>query len=253
LKAGLIETVLGLEHDGELVAGRRHKPRCCLLVLAGLHCDAPNVRGKPALLRAIVPCADHERQEIILATKTIAKATLQQRAMHELKEFAILFVYLYITLGAVVLLKTAVLHTQGIDAVVWGVTVVKAAVLAKFMMLGYVMKIGEHNTTRPLIWPTLHRAFGFLVLLIVMTVIEEIVVGLFHRQSMASSLAALAGPRLEETLAGYLVMLLVLVPFFAFRVLGDALGEGRLMRMFFVRREPILTPPGSGADVPHIS
>jgi hypothetical protein len=41
---------------------------------------------------------------------------------------------------------------------------------------------------------------------------------------------------LEETLAGYLIMLLVLIPFFAFRVLSDTLGEGRLERMFFVDR-----------------
>jgi hypothetical protein len=34
-------------------------------------------------------------------------------------------------------------------------------------------------------------------------------------------------------------MLLVLIPFFAFRILSDALGEGRLARMFFVEREPI--------------
>jgi hypothetical protein len=32
---------------------------------------------------------------------------------------------------------------------------------------------------------------------------------------------------------------LVLVPYFAFRVLGEALGEGRLARMFFVEREPM--------------
>jgi len=177
-------------------------------------------------------------QEAILATETTAKATLQQRAMHELKEFAILFVYLYITLGAVVLLKTAVLHTEGIDSVLWGVAAVKAAVLAKFMMIGYMMKIGERNTIRPLIWPTLHKAFGFLVLLIIMTIVEEAVVGLFHHRSFTTSLGDLGGPRLEETLAGFLIMLLVLVPFFAFRVLNEALGEGRLARMFFVEREP---------------
>src|SRR3954452_3912175 len=173
----------------------------------------------------------------MLATTT-AKATLHRRAVHELKELVILFTYLYITIGSVVLLKAAVLHAEGIDSVVWGVAVVKAALLAKFMMLGYVMKIGERNSTPALIWPTLHKAFGFLVLLIIMTIIEEAVVGLFHRQSIAASLAVLAGPRLGETLAGYLIMLLVLIPFFAFRVLDEALGEGRLMRMFLVEREP---------------
>jgi len=111
--------------------------------------------------------------------------------------------------------------------------------LAKFMLVGRAMKIGERDSTSPLIWPTLHRAFAFLVLLIILTIIEEAVVGLFHHRSIAASLGELAGVRLEETLAGYLIMLLVLVPYFAFRVLGEALGEGRLARMFFVEREPM--------------
>jgi hypothetical protein len=174
-----------------------------------------------------------------VATETKAKATLHQRALHEFKEFAILAGYLYVTLGAVILMKTAVLHTHGIDSAPWGIAIVKALVLAKFMLIGGAMKIGERNTTRPLIWPTLHRAFAFLVLLIVMTIIEEAVVGLFHGQSIAASLGELVGPRLEETAAGILIMLLVLIPYFALRVLSEALGEGRLARMFFVEREPM--------------
>ena len=116
---------------------------------------------------------------------------------------------------------------------------VKAAVLAKFMLLGKAMKLGERTTTSPLIWPTLHKAFAFLVLLIIMTVIEEAVVGMFHHRSVAASLGELVGPRLDETMAGFLIMLLVLVPFFAFRVLDEALGEGKLARLFFVNRKLI--------------
>ncbi len=173
----------------------------------------------------------------MVATEAHAKAMLHQRAVHELKEFAILAVYLYVTIGAVILMKTAVLHTQGIDFAPWGIAVVKAMVLAKFMLLGYAMKIGRRTINKPLIWPTLHMAFGFLVLLIILTIIEEAVVGLFHHQSIASSLGPLVGPRLEETATGFLIMLLVLIPFFAFRVLNEALGDGRLARMFFVKRE----------------
>jgi hypothetical protein len=40
-------------------------------------------------------------------------------------------------------------------------------------------------------------------------------------------------------LAGILILLLVLIPYFAFRVLDEALGEGRLAKMFFVERGPI--------------
>jgi hypothetical protein len=174
-----------------------------------------------------------------VATETNAKATLHQRALHELKEFVILTVYLYITLGAVIVMKTAVLHTAGIEFVPWGIAIVKAMLLAKFMLIGRAMKIGESDTTSSLIWPTLHRAFAFLVLLIILTIIEEAVVGLFHHRSIAASLGELFGSRLEETLAGYLIVLLVLIPYFAFRVIGETLGEGRLTRMFFVEREPM--------------
>jgi hypothetical protein len=45
-----------------------------------------------------------------VTTETTAKATPRQRAVHELKELAIVAVYLYITLGAVIVMKTAVLH-----------------------------------------------------------------------------------------------------------------------------------------------
>jgi hypothetical protein len=153
-------------------------------------------------------------QEITVATETYAKATLRQRAMHELTEFAILTAYLYITLEAVTLMKASVLHDYGISSAVWGIAIVKAAVLAKFMLIGHAMKIGERDSSRPLIWPTLHKAFAFLVLLIVLTIIEEVVVGLFHHQTVAASLDELFGAKLDETLAGILILFLVLIPYF---------------------------------------
>ena len=128
------------------------------------------------------------------------------------------------------------LHGAGVSFTPWGIAIVKAFVLAKFMLIGRAMKIGERYTTQPLIWPTLHKSFAFLVLLVVLTIIEEVVVGLFHQQSVAASLGELTGAKLYETLAGYIIMLLVLIPYIAWGVLDEALGEGRLTRMFFVDR-----------------
>jgi hypothetical protein len=174
-----------------------------------------------------------------VATENNAKATLRQRAMHELTEFAILTAYLYITLGAVILMKASVLHDHNISVTLWGVAIVKAAVLAKFMLLGRAMKIGERYSSRPLIWPTLHKALAFLVLLVVLTIVEEAVVGLFNHQTVAASLADLAGAKRDETLAGIVILFMVLIPYFAMRVVSEALGEGRLVRMFFVERESV--------------
>jgi hypothetical protein len=52
-----------------------------------------------------------------VATDTNTKATLHQHAVRELKELVFISVYLYITLGAVILMKAAVLHTEGIALV----------------------------------------------------------------------------------------------------------------------------------------
>jgi hypothetical protein len=175
----------------------------------------------------------------IVRTGGDAKTTLRERGIRELKKFVFLFLYLYVTLGAVILVKTAVLHTQGIEFTPWGIAIVKAAVLAKFMMLGDALKIGARSSDAPLIWPTLRKSFAFLVLLILMTIVEEAVVGLLHHRPVAASLGELVSQRLEESIAGIVIVLLVLIPYFAFRVLDEALGKGRLTRMFFVEREPI--------------
>ena len=119
-----------------------------------------------------------------MITETTAKPPLHQRAMHELKELVFISLYLYITIGAVILMKTAVLRTEGIEFTPWGIAIVKAVLLAKFMLLGEAMRIGGRSTTGPLIWPTLQKAFGLLALLIIMTIIEEAVVGLFHHLSL---------------------------------------------------------------------
>jgi hypothetical protein len=175
-------------------------------------------------------------QETIVMTDANAKAPLHQRALHEFQELVFISLYLYIVIGAVILMKAAVLHGAGVSFTPWGIAIVKALVLAKFMLIGRAMNIGERYTTQPLIWPTLHKSFAFLVLLVVLTIIEEVVVGLFHQQSVAASLGELTGAKLYETLAGYIIMLLVLIPYIAWGVLDEALGEGRLSRMFFVDR-----------------
>jgi hypothetical protein len=176
--------------------------------------------------------------ESAMASEAIAKPPLHQRAVREAKEFAILTAYLYVALGAVIVMKTAVLRSYGIDSFYWGIAIIKALLLAKFILLGRAMKIGERFKDRALIWPTLNKSLAFLVLLVVLTVIEEAIVALVHHESIAAALGDMFGAQLEVTAAGILIVWLVLIPYCAFSVLDEALGDGRLARMFLVAREP---------------
>jgi hypothetical protein len=168
--------------------------------------------------------------------ESATKVSVRHRAAQELKEFLALTAYLYICLGALMLLKTAILQDAGVSYTAWGVAAVKALVLAKFMLLGLATKMGTRYKDKPLIWPTLHMALLFFILLLALTTVEELVVGLVHHRVPLESLSHVVGSPFFVGLANSLIMFLILVPYCAFKSLGDVLGYHYLVRMFFVER-----------------
>jgi hypothetical protein len=161
-------------------------------------------------------------------------ASFRQKAFGEFKEMAALSLYLYICFAAVVLLKAAILQDVGIHFAVWGIAAVKAVLLAKFMLIGRALQIGRKFRDRPLIWPVLYHALIFLILLLVLSTIEEIVVGSLQHRPLADSLAHIVGPTVFEGLSICLVLFLILIPYSAYDCLEDVLGEREAFRLFFV-------------------
>lgn len=158
------------------------------------------------------------------------------RAKHELREFLLITAYLYVGLGAITLLKFGILRGQGVSYLPIGFALIKAAVLAKFAMLGAMMRLGDRYRSRPLIWPTLHKSIAFMILLSLLTIVEEIVVALIHGRPVSGALAEFVGVHMAESAARIVILGLILIPFFAVRSLADALGEDRLYRLFFLDR-----------------
>jgi hypothetical protein len=66
----------------------------------------------------------------------------------------------------------------------------------------------------------------FLLLLIVLTLVEETVVGLIHGRGIREVLAGIGGGTLPEVLATSLLLLLILIPYFGLREIAQRLGEG---------------------------
>jgi hypothetical protein len=56
-------------------------------------------------------------------------------------------------------------------------TAVKALILAKFLLLGRMLHVGTRFRDKPLIWPTLYHALMFLIVLLILTTLEELIVG----------------------------------------------------------------------------
>jgi hypothetical protein len=167
--------------------------------------------------------------------KKFSGAAAGKKVKHELQEFAVLAVYLYLCFGAILFYKMAILSTEGIGFLPLGVPLVKALILAKFIMLGQMGRLGDRIRAPTMITIVVYKAVLYLCLLIVLSVVEEAVVALVHSRTIIAALTELWGGKRWEILATSLIMLLILVPYIAFRELNEAI-EGRLWRVFSTRR-----------------
>ena len=161
--------------------------------------------------------------------------------VEEFKVMLALAAYLYICFGAVILFKSAVLREAGIHTEIWGIAAIKALILAKFLLLGRMLHVGTRFRDKPLIWPTLYHALMFLIVLLILTALEELIVGFIHGRAIAESLTHVVGPTVFGGLAVCLVLFLILVPYSAFTCLSDVVGERETIRLFFVSRDADVT------------
>lgn len=165
-----------------------------------------------------------------------SKASLTKRATDELKEFAIIAAYLCVCFTAILNLKASILKAEGVEFAPFGFAIIKGLICAKFVSVGHMLHVGERFKSQPLIWPTLYKSSAFLILLLVLNALEEIGEGLFHHRAILASLAEFGGGTLDQLIATSIVGLLILIRFFAFRTLGEVLGETNLVRVFFQPR-----------------
>jgi hypothetical protein len=168
-----------------------------------------------------------------------AKVPIGTRIKEELREFAVIAVYLLICFTALAYLKASILKAHGFAFAPFGFAAIKALVCAKFVSIGHVLRVGEGFKYLPLIWPTLYKSLSFLALLLVLNAGEEVVVGLIHNRRVVDSLSEVGGGTLDQLIATSVVGLLILIPFFAFRALGEVVGERHLVRLFFEQRHQV--------------
>ena len=88
-------------------------------------------------------------------------AAVGRKLGHELREFALIFAYLYVCFGAIMLYKTAILRGQGIDYAPYGFAVIKALLLAKLYSMGHMARVGDRYERRRFIFVVAHKSLLF--------------------------------------------------------------------------------------------
>ncbi|MEA2780514.1 MAG: hypothetical protein QOK29_2058 [Rhodospirillaceae bacterium] len=185
---------------------------------------------------------------VTVTTNMPSKTGVRAKAAKELKELIVLTLYLYVAFAALIFYKSAVLRGVGIGWMPWGLAAIKAVLVAKFVLIGSALRIGERYQTKPLIWPTLYKSVVFLAVVLILTVIEEAFVGLLHGRTMRDSISAIGGGTPEQLVATLVIVFFIFFPYFAIRSLGEVMGEKALFRLFFVERQEFRTAKRSGQE-----
>jgi hypothetical protein len=161
------------------------------------------------------------------------KRDLKRIAIDEAKSFFWIFCYLFIVFGLFVLHEWVVLSQHHLSYRFYGFAIFNALILAKIILVAEGLHFGERFKAKPLVYPIVYKSTAFTVLLIATYIAEEIVVAMFHGKRLMEGMPDIGGGTIGGLLAVTTIMSFALIPFFAFREIGRALGEAELHALIF--------------------
>jgi len=165
------------------------------------------------------------------------KRSLKQKIWNETKTMLWLALYLFAFLAALAGYRAVLLGKGGAGAWPLFHCAIEALVLAKVLLIGNAIKIGERFFQRRMFARTISRALAFAAFALVFSAIEELVTGMFRGRSFDELWQEMVniGPRL--LIARGMVLFIFFIPLFALWEISRALGEGKLYSMFIEARE----------------
>ena len=173
----------------------------------------------------------------------------KQKVLHEMVEYWINFIYLAVFFGIFTWYRRLVLEEYQINYLHYGVGVIEAAILAKVIMIGDILRLGGRLEEKSLIFPTLYKAVVFSIWVAIFGLLEHTVVGFLHGKGLEEGFQEIISEGKYELLSRCLVTFFAFVPFFAFKQLGRVLGEGKIRALFFRRRADTISDlPGHKTD-----
>ena len=178
-----------------------------------------------------------------------SKPTLKQKAYHELKEFLVIALYLWVILALFQLYRSLLLREEHITVVAhqW-FAVINALALGKVILIAKALHLGDWADDWPLIYRTLLKSALFTIVLACFKILEDAGLGMYRGKSFQESIADLGGGTLNGILCVSLIMFVMLIPFFVLTELQGVLGEGKLMQLFFRPRSSFTLVTGQSSD-----
>jgi predicted small integral membrane protein len=161
------------------------------------------------------------------------KSGLKDKLVLEMITYWINVLYLATIFAVFTSYKRLILAHYDISYSDWGISLIKALVLAKFIMVGGLFHFGRNLENKPLILPTLFKTVMFTLWVALFAVVESAIRGFLHGKGLNGALDHLLSEGTHEFFAKCLVVFFAFIPYFAFKELGRVLGKGKIWQLFF--------------------
>jgi hypothetical protein len=165
----------------------------------------------------------------------------KERFLSELKKGLFLSLYFGSWFCALTLLAATSLRERPIPEAIFGLALIKAALCAKFMLLGQAAYPIHYDKKNGLIPSLLKESLVYLLIVITLSWLEAGVDGLIHGKDFLKSLAAFGHGDPLHIFSLALVYWLIVLPLLLFLGIKMALGN-------VTTKEILLGPPKSSDD-----
>ncbi len=163
------------------------------------------------------------------------KRSLIRRIPDEAKRLAGIFLYLWVLFGLFAIHESLVLAKHGIEYRAYGLAFINAWLLAKVVLVAEDLRVARGFEDRPLVYPILYKSIVFTCVLMAFYIVEKALVGLWHGTAIAESVSLIGGGSMAGMLSVAAIVAVALMPFFAFREIGRAIGKRELHELLFTR------------------
>lgn len=163
------------------------------------------------------------------------KHQIKEKAIDELKRYAVISAYLWVLFSMFEVHRYAVLkefHVTSDSGYRIGFALVNALLMGKIFLIGESLHVGERVKTTRLVHSVLFKAVMFALFLIVFQLIEEAIVGLIHGRSIAASVPGGMDRKIVEGVMAFVV----LIPFFLYAEVQKVIGKERMHAMILEKK-----------------
>lgn len=158
-----------------------------------------------------------------------SKASLKDRARHELRSYIIISGYIWAIVSLLRLHEQLIAETYSFSIQSQGYAVVTALILGKVVMIGEALHLGAYLTKRAPALSILIRSLLFAVAILGFHALEELVFALWDGSTWTAAIESPSPDTVRRSVLTALIMSIALVPYFLIKEIEERTGERDLL------------------------